>query len=496
MNVRSHHRQCVAIVSTVCTLAIALIAGCKVDQQKEVATYRKVLDQSATTMPYDGHAPLTLAAAMALANANNEQLASNGEDYLQAIIDKNRAVAAFLPTLSFQPSYTVEETPSGSVGGAVIPGSGGVVTGAAGFRRLRGSSLQAFQAPVVGSVNLFRGGADVANVRAAEANIEARRQLLLDVQAATMLSTAETFYAVLRAERSTSVLKNSLDLQQARLRDVTSQFGNGLATRLAVAQTRAQAEATRASLAQAEGDVSNARTALALIVGVPRVETALTDDYRVPTTLPTPNELEAVALRSRFDIAAAIASRDAARNAVQVAFAQYYPSVSLNVSGFLYREFYDDSSRWSAILSANLPIFSAGLIQADVRTAWSRLRQAALNESYLRRQALSEVRQSRENFETAARRIAALRDEVSAADEAFSQATGAFANGLGTNLDALTAQDQLLTSQLDLVSAEFDQTVFYLDLLRATGELSSASVERTAVASTRPTSSPATKPGP
>jgi outer membrane protein TolC len=217
----------------------------------------------------------------------------------------------------------------------------------------------------------------------------------------------------------------------------------------------------------------------------------LTDNYHAPATLPASENLEAVALRSRFDIASAVASREAARDAVNVAFAQYYPSVSLNVSGFLYREFYDDASRWSAILSANVPIFSAGIIEADVRAAWSRLRQAALNESYLRRQALSEVRQSRENFETAARRIEALRDEVAAADEAFSQANGAFANGLGTNLDALTAQDQLLSSQLDLLSAEFDQTVFYLDLLRATGELSSADVEHT-LATSRPTSSPAT----
>jgi outer membrane protein len=486
------HRRYTAGLATVSALAIVVMAGCKVDQQKEVATYRNVLDQSAATMPYDEQAPLSLVMAMVLANANNERLASSGEDYLQAIIDKNRAVAAFLPTLSFQPSYTIEETPSGSVGGVAIPGSGGGVTGAAGFRRLNGNSLQRFEAPVVGSINVFRGGADVANVRGAEANIEARRQLLLDVQAATMLSTAETFYAVLRAERSVAVLTNSLDLQQARLRDVESQFGNGLATKLAVAQSRAQADATKALLAQAEGDVANARTALAFIVGVPQIKSALADNYRTPTTLPTSADEEAEAERSRFDIAAAIASREASRAAVQAAVAQYYPSVTLNVSGFLYREFYDDSSRWDAILSANLPIFSAGLIEADVRTAWSRLRQAALNESYVRRQALSEVRQSRENFQTATRRIEALRDEVAAAEEALSQADSAFANGLGTNLDALTAQDQLLTSRLDLATAEFDQTVFYLDLLRATGGLSSASIKRTTGADTRPASSPAT----
>lgn len=474
------YRTRIALAALACVIALAVISGCRVDQAKEVATYRKVLNEGAATRPYDSQTPLTLVMAMSLANANNEQLARSGEDYLQAIIDKNRAVAAFLPTLSFQPSYAVEETPRTAVGASSSsPGPAGT----AGYRRLSGDAVHRFEAPVVGNINLFRGGADVANLRGAEANIETRKQLLLDVQAATMLSTAETFYAVLRAERSVSVLKNSLQLQEARLRDVESQFGNGLATRLAVAQTRAQVDATRASLVQAEGDVANARTTLALITGVPRIDVALDDVYRTPTTLPTSPDLEAYAQDARFDIAAAVAAREVAREAVQSAVAQYYPSVTLNASGFLYREFYDDASRWNAILSANLPIFSAGLIEADVRSAWSRLRQAALDESYTRRRAISEIRQSLENVNTSSRRIEALRDEVTAADEALSQANSAFANGLGTNLDALTAQDQLLTSQLDLASAEYDRTVFYLDLLRATGRLSAAEVDVT----TRPT---------
>ena len=46
------------------------------------------------------------------------------------------------------------------------------------------------------------------------------------------------------------------------------------------------------------------------------------------------------------------------------------------------------------------PIFSAGIIEADVRNAWSRLRQAALYESYLRRQVLRDVRQGRACLQT------------------------------------------------------------------------------------------------
>ena len=217
---------------------VAILAGCHVDQKAEVAKYRKELD---ATSPSAGawldDRPLTLVNAMALANANNEQLARGGEDYVQAIIAKNRAVAAFLPTLSFQPSYSVIESPGGKQPSGLTPGGGTSVTpgggagatvtsGATGYRRLAGSEtvLHRFEAPLVGSINLFRAGADLANLRAAEANIEARRLLLLDLQSSTLLNVAETYFAVLRAERSVAVLGNSLQLQEARLSDVSNQF--------------------------------------------------------------------------------------------------------------------------------------------------------------------------------------------------------------------------------------------------------------------------------
>ena len=98
-----------------CLMAgMGLLAGCVVDQAKEVRTYRKVIDgNEPKPKPLEPGETLTLARALALANADNEQIASQGETYLQALINKNRAVAAFLPTVSFQPNFTVEEAPCG-----------------------------------------------------------------------------------------------------------------------------------------------------------------------------------------------------------------------------------------------------------------------------------------------------------------------------------------------------------------------------------------------
>jgi outer membrane protein TolC len=490
-------------LSIIILSSLLLLSGCKVDQQAEVALYRKVLDAQLPRVPdFSPDESLTLPRALALANQTSEDLAVRGEDYVQALINKNRAVAAFLPTVSFQPGFTIEERGTGLGSTNAGPSSTGILvengsnvvgaTAGGGVFRDSGSTSHRFEAPVVGAMNVFRGFGDVANLKAAEAEIARRRELLLDLQATVLLNVAQVYYQVLRSERSAGVLQNNLQVQEARLSDVEQQFKNGLAIRLSVAQTRAQVDATRATFIQAQSDVRNGRSTLALLIGAPAVNGPLSDELVVPAEHASVHNFEERALANREDLRAAAAGIAVARQDVQAAFAQYYPSVSLNVTGFLYREFFADSTKWSSILAANIPIFSAGIIEADVRSAWSRLRQAALNESAIRRTVLHDVQIAHENLVTSDRRIHELADEVQAAEEALQQARNAFANNLAINLDVLQAQSQLLDAQLQLTSAQFDRSVFYLDLLRAAGLLNKP--QALAIPTTRPATMPTTLP--
>jgi outer membrane protein len=458
---------------------VASLAACaQVDASHDPDEYRRVLD--AAMPPIDDvapNAPLSLEQAMAMAGRHEERLGLSGEDYVQALIDKNRALAAFLPTLSFRPSFVVGDAP---------PGTGHTEGGGLGATLVhRGDTLQSLDAPVVGHMNVFRGFGDVANLKAVESIIAQRRELLLDLQSTVMLNVAQTYYLVLRAERGVEVLDDSLRLQEARLKDIEQQLANGLATKLAVAQTRAQVDSVRVQLVRAKSDVKNGRATLALVVGAPSVPNPLADTFVVPEKVGDEAAFEREATETRADIVAARHALEAARHDVDAAVAQYYPSVTIDVQGFLRREMYDDSSKWNALLGVNLPIFSAGQIEADVRTAWSRVRQAALSESAVRRAALHDVQTAYENLDESRHRIVELEDEVRSADEAYTQARNAYQNGLGINLDVLAAQDQVLEAKLELAAAQFDRTVFYLDLLRAAGRL---------VREVAPTVAPAQRP--
>ncbi|NJL30372.1 MAG: hypothetical protein HC898_01375 [Phycisphaerales bacterium] len=82
-------------------------AGCQHDYAEDQEHYRRILgtQEENDTVIHDSD-PLTLTSAVRLTNHNNERLGLAGEDYVQAIIQRQRAVAEFLPTLDLAPSYT------------------------------------------------------------------------------------------------------------------------------------------------------------------------------------------------------------------------------------------------------------------------------------------------------------------------------------------------------------------------------------------------------
>ncbi|MGH7215156.1 MAG: TolC family protein, partial [Tepidisphaeraceae bacterium] len=294
---------------------------------------------------------------------------------------------------------------------------------------------------------------------------------LLVLRATVLRDVAQAYYNVLRAEQSVEVLRNSLAVQEERVRDIRGRQRAGVARPLDVSLIESQAAETRTTLIRALRDVENARSILSFLIDADARDGALTDKFDLPVDAPSLEQFFQLALAQRQDLLAAIANIDAARRAVDEAVGQYYPSVSLDVDYFLSRQSTPTESDWSALLRANLPIFSAGRIQADVRTAWSRLHQAALAENLTRRQVIQDVEVAYQNVASSGETLAELQVQLAAQQEALRQAEASYNAGLGTNLERLVAQDALLTTQLELANEQYDQKVFYLNLQRAAGRL-------------------------
>jgi outer membrane protein TolC len=430
----------------VCCLLLLLAPACAVDEQKEVATYRDVLDHGLPAPGPEQRNELTVIETMRLVNDRYEPLSIAGETYLQSLIDIRRAAAAFLPTISLSPSYEWDE-------------------------KTPGRSPTALNTPIEAGmlVNPIR---DPAEVRRTEATAEQSRATLLDFQDTVLLDAARSHYEVIRAERAVGVLEDSLRIQRERVDDARGRYQAGVVRPIDVSLTESQAAQTAVDLEAARNAVNTGRALLSFLTDTRVGETPVTDSLELPAAgVGGLEDLWVAAETRRQDVLAAESRIDAAKQGVESAYGQYYPTVSLDVQAFLQRDSVPTGLDFTTLLQVSIPLFSAGLIEADVRTALSELRQAKLNETVIRRGARRDVEVALDNFQSSARRVDQLRVQERVAQEALDQAEGSYQAGIGTNLERLAAQDRLLSTQLQLVNAEFDQKVFYLDLLRTTGRL-------------------------
>jgi outer membrane protein len=424
-------------------LLLALMAGCRVDQQKEVATYRGLLDAdapAAVEAPATEE-PLTLQHALYLANQNDDQLSIRGEGYLQSLINRARAAAGFLPNVSASASHSVggEGTRTDNTTSASV-----------------GASIQVFNLRTL------------AGIEQAEASSEQQRLLLLDLQQTVLIGVANSFYSVLTAEENVRVLQNSLALREEQLRDVRARQELGINRPLDLAQAQADVSSTRVSLMQAESNARQARTGLAFLLGLPVVENALLDQFTPPAEIQTAVEFEQAAIDHRLDLAAARQGVEVSSLGVTSAYRQYFPTANLSLSWLLYRT-PGGSNPWSATVSLLQPIFNAGLTHLDVRTALSDLRQSALEQERLARVVHEDITLAYEDYVTSTRKLAELEVTVGAAQRAYEQAVAQYRVGNASNLDQLSAQNQLLSAQLQRSQERYNQKLFYLQLLRASG---------------------------
>ena len=356
-----------SVMGAIVLVAVLAMGGCAVDQKKEVATWRSVLDAGAPPAVTRGeNDALSLEQAFVLVNRHNERLAMQGENYLQSLIDKDRAVAAFLPTVSFAPSYLREERTG-------IPGV------------LEVAPPEVVDVPVEAglTVNIPRSA---ARVRSAGEEAARQRDLLLNYRSVVFLDTAQTYYQILRSERQAAFLDESVKVQGARLANMRVRQKAGAARDARRRAGRSPAGRHKGRSIAAANDVRNGRAVLALLIGAPAVNGPLTDLLAVPGVLPTDDELLATARQNRRDLRAAGEAVSVAERNLTAAWSRYFPSVSLGGTYYFHRESFPNDIPWLGIASLNWPIFSAGLIHADVRTAYSQLRQAQLAESWLSRE--------------------------------------------------------------------------------------------------------------
>jgi outer membrane protein TolC len=229
---------------------------------------------------------------------------------------------------------------------------------------------------------------------------------------------------------------------------------NGLATIVALAQSRRETAQARYDLAAAEGAERTAYAELIFALGL-SAGTRLSVEDSSALAMPLPpvqNVAQAVqqALMRRPDVIAALSRIDAANGALKSEQASYYPTIALSAQVFQnIGALSSDGSAYSsvnktgvaALLTLSLPLFDGGARHSRVAIARSQVKEAEDKLQELHDQTTRDVVSAYDKLQTSLAQHEAALALKDAAHTAYEAALRAYKQGLGTYTEVATEEN-------------------------------------------------------
>lgn len=289
-----------------------------------------------------------------------------------------------------------------------------------------------------------------------------------------------TYFNLRAAEQQLAITQQTLETREETLALEELRHESGASNPLSVRQARASLESTRARLPQQEQRVHELRSALAMLVGyTPRELLSELDfgdgrltDIQLPDRVPAvlPSEL----LQRRPDIRAAEEALVAANARVGIAKAQRFPSLNLQAlggsvaldSGDLFTA---PAEMWSVGADLAGPLFDFGRTRSRVESAEAQLARAEAEYQLAITNGFRDARDALVIYQSADRRVAAVRRQAQAIEETLALAELQYEAGSIGFYELLDAQRGLLEAELALSQAMSDRLAATATLFKAMG---------------------------
>ncbi len=316
-----------------------------------------------------------------------------------------------------------------------------------------------------------------ANLSASwELDIFGKVQSLTEAALQTYFATEENQFAVqnsLIAEVANAWInvgaqKSLLHLQEVTLESqlesyklMTDSYRYGASSLLDLEQARTTVETARAQVIQYQRTLAQARNSLNLLVGKTVPESLEPSKLIAATNYGAivPKGLPSEVLLHRPDIRAAEDNLKAANADIGAARANFFPSISLTASigkgSIALRDLFKSGyGIWSFAPSIYLPLFTAGANISYLREAEAERNAMVATYEYTIQAAFQEVSDALATDGTIARQCTALKDLVSATENAYNLSYSRYQNGLDGFLTVLESQRQMVAAQTELITAE------------------------------------------
>jgi NodT family efflux transporter outer membrane factor (OMF) lipoprotein len=403
-------------------------------------------------------------------NINNQNIKQYFENYMEARAIVREARSQYFPTLTAAPSVTHSRA-SANLGSTTANTSGTGTTTSTTTPQLQ-STL--YSLPLEASWEADLWGKVRNTVRQAQYAAQVSAADLENERLTEQASLAEYFFQIRGQDQLQKIFDETVDADQKAYDLTRSLYDAGIDDQISVVEAEttlrsAQAGATNVGIARAQYE-----HAIAVLIGKTATDFSIPVKPMTIAPPPIPVGVPSELLERRPDVAAAERTMAEANASIGIAYAAYYPTLTLTADGGFESSAFKNWLSWPSrfwSVGASLPetIFDAGLRRATVQqyVATYNADLASYRQTVLA--AFQNVEDSLAEVRILSKQIQQEQQAVNSAQTFLKLEQGRYDTGIDPYLDVLIAQTTVLADQQTLNALQVQQMTSAVALVEALG---------------------------
>jgi outer membrane factor, OMF family len=425
--------------------------------------------------------PLTLQQAIAVARRNNRGLQASELQVQQSRAALRQAQAALFPTLSFESSFSRNESASIKIQNAETQRQFNQLTPLQ--QTLQGGAPQRID-PTSNtasnvlqlSYDVFTSGQRLNSIRVAQEQVRFATLDLSRQDEQLRFDVSNDYYDVQQADALVLIAQAAVQNSQISLRDTQARERAGLGTRFDVLQAQVQLANNQQQLSQSQSQQQTSRRQLAQRLNVAdTANLAAADPIRVAGrwTLPLADSI-VMALKNRVELEQQLSQRTIALRQRRIALSNLGPQVTVGAT-FNTADALDDRSNpnWGYSVNGQLGVtlFDGGAARANAAQQAASAAIAEKQFASFKNLIRFQIERSYFTLQTSQENIQTNRVAVEQSTEGLRLARLRFQAGVGTQLEVSNAETSLTRAQTNLLSATIDYNRALTSLQRFVSKL-------------------------
>ena len=285
-----------------------------------------------------------------------------------------------------------------------------------------------------------------------------------------LFGVAKAYYEVLKQQQIVLLDKNTLELASSQLQLSQNQYDAGAVSKVDILRAQSSVEGARQVLIVDQNILESDRNTLANTLNLHGGERAFEVEQPADAVGHVgsfeENLAEAYAGREDYKISA-IAIQQSREQKNQV-LGQYAPT-----AGVQFTQNWADSREgpgsqaWAGLVSVQVPIFTGGQREIDLRNARLNIDESKVNFETTQKTVETDVNTTWLQVETLRQTIVSVKAQVKADEQNYQDLQNQYEAGAATSLDTQNALIQLAKSRTNLVTQTYQYQVVRRDLERA-----------------------------